>query len=503
MDPDRPPAGDPAAPHDQPGPAGTSPAPPFAAADTVRVPAAAPGHPGLPGEVPPAPWERPAAAAADAPTAQWAAASPPAAPSPAWSGQDGGWERSAGSSPTLGAGAAAAQGWGTPRGDDTLALGAPVAPGDPAGRLVDDPRGRQRRPASLLTTAIVSALIAAIVSAAITLGITSSADGGGAVRPAAQQVADRADDGGAQPPAGTPLPDGASVGEIAEAALPSVALVQVAGQQGEGSGSAVVYSEDGYLITNNHVVEGAQDVRVQLPDAGTVDAEVVGTDPLSDLAVLRVEDAPGLVPLPFADSAPAVGDTAIAIGSPFSLESTVTQGIISATGRNLRVPGENVLPDVLQTDAAINPGNSGGALLNARGQLIGINTAILSESGTNSGVGFAIPVTTVAAVVPQLIEDGAVQYAYLGVSSQDAATLGVQPEDGAVIARIESGTPAEQAGLQEGDVVVAIDGEVVTGSGDLTGGIRGYQPGDTVTLDVVRDGDRRQVQVTLGTRPRQ
>ncbi len=355
----------------------------------------------------------------------------------------------------------------------------------------------------MLTTAIVSALIAAIVSAAITLGITSSADEGGAVRPAAQQVANRADDGVAQPPAGTPLPEGASVGEIAETALPSVALVQVAGAQGDGSGSAVVYSEDGYLITNNHVVEGAQQVRVQLPDAGTVDAEVVGTDPLSDLAVLQVQDAPALTPLPFADSAPAVGDTAIAIGSPFSLESTVTQGIISATGRNLRVPGENVLPDVLQTDAAINPGNSGGALLNARGQLIGINTAILSESGTNSGVGFAIPVTTVAAVVPQLIEDGAVQYAYLGVQSQDAATLGVEPEEGAVIARIEAGTPAEQAGLQQGDVVVAIDGEVVTGSGDLTGGIRGYRPGDTVTLDVVRDGDVRQVQVTLGTRPPQ
>ena len=469
-------------------------------------------------------WERGRRAGSDAPT--WRTRDPaPTQPltggTPPWDTareQDPGWaadpvrEAPGGDDPAWGTASGQGLGWGAASG------GQAAGGGDPAGgsgvawersatAREDEDAGPPAPPAPArggrrtLAAAVVSALVAAIVSAAVTTGILAARDDEAALRPAAQEVVNRDDPALEQRPAGQPLPSGATVGDIAEAALPSVALVQVQGAQGEGSGSAVVYSDDGYLITNNHVVEGATQVSVTLPDARNVPAEVVGTDLLSDLAVLRVDETEGLVPLTFAATAPRVGDTAIAIGSPFGLESTVTQGIISATERDLPVPNGNFLPGVVQTDAAINPGNSGGALVNERGELIGINTAILSQTGENSGVGFAIPVTTVEVVVPLLIQDGRVEYAYLGVRSEDASALSVAETRGALIARVEAGTPAAQAGLEPGDVVTAIDGDAVEGSGELTGRIRGYRPGDTVSLSVSRDGEERQVEVTLGTRP--
>jgi len=356
------------------------------------------------------------------------------------------------------------------------------------------------------TSLVASGLVAAVVSALVTLGVTNlgsgAADG--------TSFADRNDAPAAPAETAaevlrTTLPQGSSVAEIAEAALPSVALVDVSGAQGQGSGSAVVYREDGYLITNEHVVRGATQVRVTLPDGTEADAEVVGTDPRSDQAVLRI-DADGLQAIPLATEAPEVGDTAIAIGSPFGLQSTVTTGIISALDRPLRTDSGEQLPGLLQTDAAINPGNSGGALLNDRGELIGINTAIVSASQSNSGVGFAVPVTIVESVAPKLIAEGAVEYPYLGVSTQSitasvAEELGLVGTEGALVAQVVPGTPADEAGLQQGDVIVGFNGGPVEGSAELTGQVRAFEPGDEVTVTYVRDGEETEVSVTLDTLP--
>ncbi|MPZ88679.1 MAG: PDZ domain-containing protein, partial [Nitriliruptorales bacterium] len=317
---------------------------------------------------------------------------------------------------------------------------------------------------------------------------------------------------GQQAPAtGDPAPTrvrqgGGSVAEVAESVLPSVARVDVNGSAGSGSGSAVVYSEDGYLITNNHVVEGSTNVTVTLPDTQVVDAEVVGTDATSDLAVLEITPT-RLTPPQFAAQQPRPGDTAIAIGSPFGLDSTVTSGIVSATERDVNAPGVTLV-GLLQTDAAINPGNSGGALVNDRGELIGINTAILSQTGQSGGIGFAIPVSTVRDVADQLINQGEVRYAYLGVSTQDlnqgvASQLGLDSAEGALVAEVEPGSAADDAGLQPGDVIIALGDQEVTSSGDLVSAVRSFSPDDRGTLTLIRDGEEQEVEFAFGTLPSQ
>jgi putative serine protease PepD len=270
------------------------------------------------------------------------------------------------------------------------------------------------------------------------------------------------------------------------------------GGQQQAQGSGFVSDEAGHVITNQHVVDGAESVEVTFWNGKTYDATVVGTDPSTDLAVLDV-DAPAseLHPLELADTdSIEVGDTVVAIGSPFGLEQTVTAGIVSALDREITSPNGFAIDDAIQTDAAINHGNSGGPLLDLSGRVVGVNAQIESESGGNDGVGFAIPSDTVERIAAQLIADGSVEHAYLGVATEDA-----DGSAGARIAEVRSGTPAEDSGLEAGDVVTAVDGERVASGDDLRRLIDAQEPGDAVTLTVRRDGDEQTIRVTLGSRP--
>jgi putative serine protease PepD len=300
-------------------------------------------------------------------------------------------------------------------------------------------------------------------------------------------------------------------------AAPSVVTIYVANGSGSGSGSGVVLTEDGYVLTNNHVVtmEGTEvgTVQVRTADGTLYDATVVGTDPASDLAVVKVDGVDGLTPAAFADSDKVqVGDVAVAIGAPLGLSNTVTDGIISATGRAVATgstENDNTVIDAIQTDAAINPGNSGGALVNGAGEVIGINTAIAtvasgvpggqSESG-NIGVGFAIPSNTADRIAREIIKTGSATRAFLGVSARTEGAGGnAGVGNGAGIVSVEPKGAAAKAGLQAGDVVVAVGDRPVTTSTELTAAVRSQSPGDTVTLTVRRGGDTRTVEVTLGS----
>jgi putative serine protease PepD len=265
-------------------------------------------------------------------------------------------------------------------------------------------------------------------------------------------------------------------------------------QQAQGSG--FVYDSNGRIITNQHVVEGATSISVRFWNGKTYKAEVVGSDPSTDLAVIKV-DAPAsvLTPLTLADSnAVAVGDNVVAIGSPFGLENTVTSGIVSALHRQMTSPNNFSIDDSIQTDAAINHGNSGGPLLNAQAQVIGVNAQIESDSGGNDGVGFAIPSNTVKSIVSELISTGKAEHAYLGVS--------VETVNASVrITEVRSGTPAAAAGLQSCDTIVSVDGKrIVTGDG-LTSAISAKKPGDTVSITYSRGGQSHTVKIELASRP--
>jgi putative serine protease PepD len=267
-------------------------------------------------------------------------------------------------------------------------------------------------------------------------------------------------------------------------------------QQAQGSG--FVYDEQGHVITNQHVVAGAESVKVTFWNGKTYDATVVGSDPSTDIAVLDV-DAPASVlePLELADSAQLeVGDGVVAIGSPFGLEQTVTTGIVSALHRQITAPNNFAIDDAIQTDAAINHGNSGGPLLDLNGNVVGVNSQIESESGGNDGVGFAVPSNTVERIADALIADGTIEHAYLGVATED-----VEGSTGAHIAEVRAGTPAAEAGLQNGDLVTAIDGESVESADELRRLIDAKRPGDKAVLTVRRDGGSETLNVTLGTRP--
>ncbi|WP_299955992.1 S1C family serine protease [uncultured Modestobacter sp.] len=302
----------------------------------------------------------------------------------------------------------------------------------------------------------------------------------------------------------------------AAAAAPSVVTLYVSAAAGSGSGSGVVLSEDGYVLTNNHVVSldsstGDVTVQVRTSDGTLYDATVVGTDPSSDLAVVKLADAGGLSPATFADSDEVqVGDLAVAIGAPLGLSNTVTDGIISATDRAVQTGStqdDSTVIDALQTDAAINPGNSGGALVNADGEVVGINTAITSVASTglpgqesqsgNIGVGFAIPSNTAQRIAEQIIDTGSASHALLGVSATTAAESGSAVGSGAELVSVQEGSAAGDAGLQAGDVITAVGDRPITTSTELTAAVRSAQPGDTVTLTVRRGQDTAEVDVTL------
>ena len=277
-------------------------------------------------------------------------------------------------------------------------------------------------------------------------------------------------------------------------------------QREQALGSGVIVTHDGYILTNNHVVEKATDVKVFLSNKQEYAAKVVGTDPKTDIAVVKIQ-ASNLPTVTFGDSSKLqVGDYAIAIGDPFGIGETVTMGIVSATARS-QLGIENY-EDFIQTDAAINPGNSGGALINARGELIGINTAILSGgSGGNQGIGFAIPINLARYIMDQILKYGKVTRGWLGVGIQDvsapvAKAYGVPANQGAIISDVQPDSPAVKAGLQRGDVVTQINGQAVQGSNDLKLKIGEMRPGTTVHLKVLRNGAPRDITMTLGEQPK-
>ena len=274
-------------------------------------------------------------------------------------------------------------------------------------------------------------------------------------------------------------------------------------------GSGVIYRSDGFIITNHHVIEGAAAVEVLLANGDRLEAEIVGSAVLNDLAVLRIDR----IGLPAIDLRPdddplRVGETVVAIGSPFGLDATVTSGIISALNRDLRIPGgPDVIPAVIQTDAAINPGNSGGALVDLQGRLVGINTAISSQTGVNEGVGFAVPVRQAIVSADQIIAQGFVRYPLLGITGTDisaavAERFALSSRRGAVVETVVDGSGAALGGMRVGDVIVAVDGLPLRSMSDLVAEVRRRAPGMTVTFDVVRDGGPVVIEVVLGERPR-
>jgi serine protease Do len=272
-----------------------------------------------------------------------------------------------------------------------------------------------------------------------------------------------------------------------------------------GLGSGVIVSADGYILTNHHVVDGAQEIRVELNDGRTFSAKVVGTDQPSDLAVLKVE-ATGLPVLPLGDSDKArVGDVALAVGNPLGIGQTVTSGIISAKGRTTGL-SDGSFEDFIQTDAAINRGNSGGALVNTSGELIGINSQIFSPTGGNIGIGFAIPSNMAKDVMGQLIKTGRVRRGMLGVNIQNvsadlAASLGLGQARGAIVSGVQPGGAADRAGVKRGDVITAFNATPVNDNNTLRNAVARTQPGSAATLTVSREGREQQLRVTLGELP--
>ena len=289
-----------------------------------------------------------------------------------------------------------------------------------------------------------------------------------------------------------------SVSALYDRVHQGVVTIKVTTPQGQALGSGFVIDGEGHIVTNDHVVNGATSISVEFADGSTYDAQLVGTDASTDIGVIKV-NAPSseLTPLELGDSsAVQVGDQVVAIGSPLGLNETVTSGIVSALHRTITSPNNFSINDAIQTDAAINHGNSGGPLFDLNGRVIGVNSQIESESGGNTGVGFAIPSNTVRSVADQLIAGGQVQHAYLGVSLQ-AATDG----SGAQIGSVTDGSPAAKAGLQAGDVVTALDDETIDTADDLSAAVTAKNPGDEVTVTYTRDGTSHTAQVTLGTRP--
>ncbi len=296
-----------------------------------------------------------------------------------------------------------------------------------------------------------------------------------------------------------------------------------------GQGSGFLFDDQGHIITNNHVVEGANAFQVRFSDGSVYTAALIGVDPGSDLAVIKVDELPqGTAPLRLADSREVeVGQTAIAIGNPFGLQNTLTVGVVSGVGRSLAGPasqnrGRFRIPNVIQTDAAINPGNSGGPLLNVRGEVIGVNTAIRSESGVFEGVGYAVPANAVARVAPAIIATGHYEHPWMGIGMFDVSPLlsdrfSMDARQGVLVTEVQAGSPAQRAGLQagtrseeyaggnlliDGDIITAINGTKVLDSDDLVSYLElNTSVGDTVAMTVMRAGQEQQLQMTLGSRP--
>jgi putative serine protease PepD len=371
--------------------------------------------------------------------------------------------------------------------------------------------GRPARERGPLVLVAAAALVSALVGGAVGAGVAWYA-----VRHDTTSVRDASASlgtGVTTPKDTTP----GSVAAIARNVVPVVVSIDVTTANGSGTGSGVIVRKDGYIVTNNHVVGDAQTISVTLADGTVADADRVGTDPETDLAVIKAR----VTGLPVAtlgrSSNLSVGDPVVAVGSPLGLKGTVTSGIISALNRSIDVPAEAggrpvVLVNAIQTDAAINPGNSGGALVDRAGRVIGINSAIASlgggltgESGS-IGVGFAIPIDEARAVAEEIIRTGRATHPYLGISGNDltpqtAQQFNLDVKQGAIVMEVTPGGPAQRAGIQARDIIVALGGTQVAGMGDLIGAIRSHKIGETVTVTYIRDGTKRTVRVTLAQKP--
>jgi S1-C subfamily serine protease len=301
--------------------------------------------------------------------------------------------------------------------------------------------------------------------------------------------------------------------DVAQALRPAVVDVRVTQGQGQGIGSGVIYRADGIIVTNDHVItaggdQPASQIQVTLANGEELEAEVVGRDPLSDLAVLRVDrgDLPAATFVRNMNEV-EVGQYAFAIGTPLGLEGSVTMGIVSAIDREVPAGGSLGTLDLIQTDAPISPGNSGGALADARARVIGINVAVLTGGdGRGQNIGFAIPADLTADVIEQILAEGRVSYGYLGVSTTTITPALQQQYDlsrseGVLVLQVQSGTPAAQGGIRQGDIVIRIGDQEVNSETDLFRFLRGQNPGDEVDIVIVRGDDERTLQVTLGERP--
>ena len=317
-----------------------------------------------------------------------------------------------------------------------------------------------------------------------------------------------------------------SVGEIYRRAGRGVVQITTTSSSGGGLGSGFVIDHEGHIVTNYHVIDGADSIRVNFEAGDSVDATLVGSDPSSDIALLKVDSAASsLYPLSLADSTKVqVGDPVVAIGNPFGLERTVTAGIVSALQRAVRAPNGFAIDQVIQTDAPINQGNSGGPLIDAHGQVIGVNSQIETggEATGNVGIGFAIPSDTVQTIVAKLLADGKVEHAYVGVTLQEldpafAKALGLSTDSGLLLQQVHAGSPAAKAGLhggteesvvvdgvgvaKGGDILVAVDGHKLGSIDDLRATLDKRAPGDTVTFEIIRGGKTQSVKVVLGQQP--
>ncbi|MFE6646247.1 S1C family serine protease [Nocardioides sp. NPDC057772] len=372
----------------------------------------------------------------------------------------------------------------------------PAAPAAPAKKRT----GRTGLVAAVLAGALVAGGTAGVGGAAIYDALAGDGTGGGAHTPATSQVVD------------AKAPEG-SIEKVSAKVLPSVVKIEVGSQQGSGSGSGVVISSDGTILTNNHVVELAANggsVTVDFNDGTSASAEVLGTDPLTDTAVIKAQGVSGLTPITFGKSSNlTVGQSVVAIGSPFGLDSTVTTGIVSALDRPVNVGvdqnGAATVYPAVQTDAAINPGNSGGALVDLNGNLVGINASIRSGGGATSedagsiGIGFAIPIDEIRPIVEQLEKGEQATHAQFGISVSDApaAQNGQNSVTGAQVQEVSSGSTAEKAGLQKGDIITKVDDHVITGSDSLVATVRSYRPNDEVEVTWTRNGEEHTEKVTL------
>ncbi|MFW6091815.1 MAG: S1C family serine protease [Actinomycetota bacterium] len=389
-----------------------------------------------------------------------------------------------------------------PHQDDTRDLAASSQQPDAGSGRGNDgtPAGPRRRGTALLVAlAVIAGLLGGAGAAAVYSAVTDEENGAAASNSLDQETAP-SDDGGDSGDGGDGgAADGFGVTGVAEQVRPSVVSLAV----GRGGGSGVIISSDGMILTNNHVVQAAQNGRilVAFPDGSTAQAEVIGTDPLSDLAVIQAQDVSGLDAADLGRSADLeVGSPVVAIGSPLGLEGTVTAGIVSALDRPVSAGGRTAEQpatfNAIQTDAPINPGNSGGPLVNLSGEVVGINSAIVTTPGAQGsiGLGFAIPIDQARAIAEDLIDDGQATHAQIGVRVGNAQG----DTRGARVAQVQPDSPGAEADLQEGDIITEVDGQTTPDAQSLVATVREYRPGDEVTLTVVRDGETMSVDVTLG-----